>query len=53
MGLVSGSHGIGQSLYHLEWCPKSRYTMFKKKENKNLCEDILREIAERVSHRDT
>jgi putative transposase len=47
MNLVSGSHSIGQNLYHLEWCPKYRYNMFRGKGNKKLCEDILREVAER------
>ena len=47
MDLVSGSHSIGQNLYHLEWCPKYRYNMFKREENKNLCEEILEEVAER------
>ena len=47
MKLVSGSHSSGQNLYHLEWCPKYRYKMFMKEENKKLCEEILREVAER------
>ena len=47
MELVSGSHGIGQNLYHLEWCPKYRYNMFRQDDNKNLCEKILREIAQK------
>jgi putative transposase len=47
MKLTSGSHSIGQNLYHLEWCPKYRYNMFRQEENKNLCEKILYEIAER------
>jgi putative transposase len=47
MELVSGSHSKGQNLYHLEWCPKYRYNMFRGKGNKKLCEDILHEIAER------
>ncbi|MBO8182862.1 MAG: transposase [Archaeoglobus sp.] len=45
--LVSGSHHIGQTIYHLEWCPKYRYKMFRKNKNKKLCEEILKEIAER------
>ena len=49
MDLVSGRHSIGQNLYHLEWCPKYRYNMFRGKENKKLCEDILYEVAERHS----
>jgi len=47
MELVSGSHSIGQNLYHLEWCPKYRYNMFRREENKNLCEEILCEVAQR------
>ena len=47
MELNSGSHSVGQSLYHFEWCPKYRYKMFNKAENKKLCETILSEVAER------
>ncbi|MDI6903490.1 MAG: transposase, partial [Methanocellales archaeon] len=47
MDLVSGSHRIGQSIYHFEWCPKYRYKMFRKEENKKLCEETLRKVAER------
>jgi len=47
MKLVSGSHRVGQTLYHLEWYSKYRYNMFKREENKKLCEKILKEIAER------
>ena len=47
MNLVSSSHSIGQNLYHLEWCPKYRYNMFKREENKNLCEEVLHEVAKR------
>jgi putative transposase len=47
MELVSGSHSIGQNLYHLEWCPKYRYNMFRREDNKKLCETILRKVATR------
>ena len=47
MELVSGSYSIGQNLYHLEWCPKYRYNMFKQGENKNLCGEVLYEVAKR------
>jgi putative transposase len=47
MNLISGSHSIGQNLYHLEWCPKYRYNMFKREENKKLCEEVLHEVAKR------
>ena len=45
--IFSGSHHVGQALYHLEWCPKYRYKMFRKDKNKKLCEEILKEVAER------
>jgi len=47
LDLVSGSHSIGQNLYHLEWCPKYRYNMFRREDNKNLCHQILQDIAKR------
>ena len=47
MDLISGSHSVGQNLYHLEWCPKYRYNMFRREENKKLCEEILHDIANR------
>ncbi len=45
MDLVSGSHSVGQNLYHLKWCPKYRYKMFMKEENKKLCEEVLHKVA--------
>ena len=45
--LQRGSHRIGQNLYHMEWCPKYRYSMFMKDENKKLCEDVLKVVAQR------
>ena len=45
LNLISGSHSVGQNLYHLEWCPKYRYSMFMKEENKKLYEDILIDVA--------
>ena len=47
MSLVRGSHSVGQSLYHFEWCTKYRYKMFRKEENKKLCEEVLNEVAGR------
>ena len=47
MNVVSGSHSIGQNLYHLEWCPKYRYNMFQREGNKKLCEEVLHEVAKR------
>ena len=47
MSLVGDSHSVGQNMYHLEWCPKYRYNVLRKQENKNLCEEVLRVVSER------
>jgi REP element-mobilizing transposase RayT len=47
MDLASGSHSIGQNLYYLKWCPNYRYNMFKREENKKLCEEVFYEVAKR------
>ncbi|MDI6860035.1 MAG: hypothetical protein QMC85_06035 [Methanocellales archaeon] len=44
MDLVSGSYRIGR-IYHFE-CPKD-IKMFRREENKKLCEETLRKVAER------
>jgi len=41
------SHKVGVNVHHLEWCTKYRYNMFKQDKYKNLCEEILRNIAEK------
>ena len=41
------AHKVGVNVHHLEWCTKYRYKMFKQDNYKNLCEDILRETAQR------
>jgi len=30
------NHSVGDSMWHMEWCPKYRYNMFRKEEYKNL-----------------
>ena len=40
-------HKVGVNVHHFEWCTKYRYKMFKQEEYKNLCEEILRETAQR------
>ncbi len=44
---VSGAHGLGQLVFHLEWCPKYRYNMFRQEKYLKLCEDILQRVAAR------
>ena len=41
------AHKVGVNVHHLEWCTKYRYKMFRQDEYKKLCEEILRETANR------
>jgi len=43
--LNSIGHAKGQWVYHIEWCPKYRYKLFRKEKNKQDMEDILQRIA--------
>ena len=43
--LVSGAHAVFQCVYHIEWCPKYRFNVFKKEASKNDMENILQQIA--------
>jgi putative transposase len=39
------SHKRGTNFWHLEWCPKYRYKMMRKFENKNLVAAAIRRAA--------
>ena len=39
------SHKLGTNFWHLEWCPKYRYRMMRKFENKNLVAAAIRKAA--------
>ena len=39
------SHKLGTNFWHLEWCPKYRYKMMQKFENKNLVAAAIRKAA--------
>ena len=43
--LVSGAHSIFECVYHIEWCPKYRFNVFKKEGSKEDMESILQQIA--------
>ena len=38
-------HGVGKIMFHLEWCTKYRYKMFKKFEYRNLISACIRRAA--------
>ena len=44
--LVSGAHAVFQCVYHIEWCPKYRFNVFRKEGSKADMEAILKKIAE-------
>jgi putative transposase len=39
------SHKVGANFWHMEWCPKYRYNMMQKLENKNLVAAAIRKAA--------
>jgi putative transposase len=41
----SSSHAVGISMWHLEWCTKYRYKMFKKEDQRNLITALIRRAA--------
>ena len=41
------AHKVGVNVHHLEWCTKYRYKLFRQDEYKKLCEEVLRETANR------
>ena len=43
--LVSGAHSVFQCVYHIEWCPKYRFNVFRKEGSKNDMEAILQQTA--------
>ena len=40
-------HAIGKSAWHIEWCTKYRYKVFKSEYHKNICVIALEEAAKR------
>jgi len=38
-------HSVGVSMYHLEWCTKYRYKIFRKLKYKNLIDACIRQAA--------
>ena len=39
------NHSVGDSIWHMEWCPKYLYRMFRKFKYKNLAEACIRKAA--------
>ena len=45
--MLSRSHSVGKSTWHIEWCTKYRYEMMGKEENRNLVAACIRQAAHR------
>lgn len=45
--LTRYQHSVAQCIYHLQWTTKYRYNMFKQEKYAVLCDNILREVAQR------
>ena len=41
------AHKVGVNMHHFKWCTKYRYRMLRQDKYQKLCEDILKETAER------
>ena len=41
------NHSVGDSIWHMEWCPKYRYNMFRKFTYKNLVAACIRKAAKK------
>jgi putative transposase len=42
-----GNHNVGAAMWHLQWCTKYRYKIFRKDDLKISCEVAIRECCER------
>lgn len=42
-------HAMGRSTWHIEWCTKYRYKIFKSEYNKNICVIALEEAAKKAN----
>ena len=41
-------HGVGQLVFHLEWCPKYRYRMLRQDKYKDFLASVLQREAEKM-----
>ena len=45
MNYTSHPHSVGDNFWHMEWCPKYRYQIFRQEKYKNLAEACLKQAA--------
>ena len=47
MELTHYSHKVGLNVHHLQWCTKYRYQMLRQDKYKSLCEESIRQVAQK------
>ena len=45
--LNSYQHSVAQCIYHIQWTTKYRYNMFRKEKYQILCDELIRNIAQK------
>jgi len=46
MEYTKHAHSVGDNFWHIEWCPKYRYQIFRQEKYKNLAEEVIRQAAD-------
>lgn len=49
MEYIKYNHSAGANFWHLQWCPKYRYNMFKEDYYKNICTISIMEACKRYN----
>ena len=48
IGAAPSAHGVGQLVFHLEWCPKYRYNMLRQERFKDFLANVLEEESTKL-----
>ena len=48
IGAAPSAHGVGQIVFHFEWCPKYRYNMLRQEKFKNFLASTLEEESRKL-----
>ena len=51
IGAAPSAHGVGQIVFHLEWCPKYRYNMLRQERFKDFLAKVLEEASMKLGCR--
>jgi putative transposase len=48
IGAAPSAHGVGQLVFHFEWCPKYRYNMLRQERFKDFLANVLEEESRKI-----